>query len=180
MSAGTKPDPHSSDEAARGNSNPLSSLVTLAKALRENPWYLSAVLVIYLDGYIINLCLWPSQSVRVFIIPELASGLVWICVVGVFMIAAVRKYLPFTNRRARYFLIASLIGGPATSVALPLMIGAKRVLGAQATEIHSMYGRDYRLLAPVIALACGLVIFAFLLSLLTTTLRASMARGSAR
>lgn len=92
------------------------------------------------------------NSRTIWIVPELASGLVWTCLIATVILASARDYLPLTSLSARYVLVACLVVATATLGVFLLMIAIKHALDALVKEVLEVYGKDFR---PVPWVAAG-------------------------
>jgi hypothetical protein len=172
-----KPRENPATEPPASSAAGFGTLISLAQALRDNPWYLSSVLVIYLDGFLITSLILRTEGIRVWVVPELAYGLGWTCFMSIVITGSLHKYLPFNKERARYLLIACLSGAPGTLIPFVLLsVAAKRGLDAIASEVGRIYGHDYHLVSLLLAPALGIALSVFVLYTLVKVARAAMSR----
>lgn len=129
-----------------------TTLANLARALQQNPWYLSIVLVTYADGYFINAYMLPMYPRFGWIIPELVSGMLWIGLVTAILLASSHEHFPLNAHAGRFVLIACLVTATGTLGIFLVMIVVNHALQGIAQEIQATYRWD---LGLVFKLATG-------------------------
>jgi hypothetical protein len=123
----------------------LGSLIALARALRENPWYFSIVLVVYLNGIEINLYLLNNRVTFLAIFDNLAVGCALLGLVATVLLVRTRDLFPFTPAEAQKILIACLVVSSGWLMTLLLLIGINKGVQGFADEFRNTYGYDLRL-----------------------------------
>lgn len=138
--------------------NVIDSLINLAKAFQQNPWYLSVILAIYLDGYFINKYLLHTNPPSYWIVPELATGLIWICLIATIILVSTYEFMPLTHTSAKYVLIACIVVATGTLgdfiIMIAVMAGFDRIL----LEIKNLYDKDFRMIALILTALIGISI----------------------
>lgn len=136
----------------------LNTLINLSRATFKSKWSFLIMLLIYANGYVINKHIFlrtPFSLIWVF--PEIAVGLVWVCFIGTVILAGTLDFFPLTIKANSFIIIACAVISAATLVILEGMVLMKRTLNSFFEEVHEIYGKDYRILSWVFVIGVGLV-----------------------
>lgn len=158
--------------------NTIQSLISLAKALKENPLYLSAVLVIYLNGYFLNSFFFTGNSPHVWLVPELACGLVWSVMTAIPILASCQECMPLSLLAAKYVLVACMVIATGTLGIFLIMMLLDRAIDGIVKEVFEIYSMDLRFLPWVVTFIFGLISFIYLVRLVLRTSKVAIKKVS--
>jgi hypothetical protein len=150
--------------------NQVRFLVEIGRALRENPWFFTVLLCTYLDGYFINTMIFGT-SVSVWVLPELATGLIWVCLITAVVVAATREVVPPTRTAACYCMVASLVVATGALGVVVAGRATRSILGAMAEGIPELHAIDARWLVEAGSMAAAVALCALFFAIVIRALR---------
>ena len=135
----------------------IQSLLNLAKALKSNPWYLTVILVVYFCGYFINSYFLDANALRFLIVPDLATGFLWVALMSMVVLASCHEFSPFSFQAAQYLLVSCMIVSGGSLGVLLLIVLINRAMAGIILEIRDYYHLDLRALPWIISIGVGAV-----------------------